>query len=259
MATVISKDGTSIAYDQVGQGPALILVDGALCHRTFGPMGPLTALLSPHFTVFMYDRRGRGESGDTLPYAVEREVEDIDALIQAAGGSAFVYGTSSGAALALEAAASGLSINKLALYEPPLNADPEAMRRLAQYHADVKALLSAGRRGDAVVRFMTFVGTPEDAITGMRQAPFWPVFEAVAPTLAYDSAVLGDGSVPVRRAASVTVPTLVMAGGASFPFMHETAQALEQAIPNAQRRVLEGQTHDAAAEVVAPALKAFFS
>lgn len=255
---VTSKDGTRIAYEISGQGPALILVDGALCHRNFGPSGALSAQLSSHFTVYRYDRRGRGESGDTLPYAVEREVEDLAALIEAAGGSAFVYGTSSGAALALEAAISGLPITRLALYEPPYNSEPSALMAYGQYVADVQALLANGKRGDAVVRFMSYVGTPTEAIDGMKHAPFWPMFEAVAPTLAYDGVVLRGGAVPAERAASVNIPTIAITGGATLPFMHVTADALVDAIPNAQRRVLDGQTHDVAAEVVAPVLVEFF-
>jgi pimeloyl-ACP methyl ester carboxylesterase len=258
MPTVTSKDGTTIAFDQMGQGTPLILVDGALCHRSFGPMPGLAPLLAPHFSVYMYDRRGRGESGDTLPYSVEHEVEDIAALIKQAGGSAVVYGTSSGAALALEATIRGLSIKKLAMYEPPYNSDPGVRGAWAGYKQDIDKLLSEGRRGDTAACFMAYVGTPPEAVEGMRHAPVWPMFEAVAPTLAYDAAVLGDGAAPVSRAASVTVPTLVMAGGATFPFMHETAKALQQAIPHAQYRVLEGQTHDVAADVVAPALIEFF-
>lgn len=259
MGTVISKDGTTIAYDQSGQGAPLILVDGAICYRAFGPMGALAPLLANHFTVIKYDRRGRGESGDTLPHAVERELEDIDALIQEAGGSAFVYGISSGGALALEAAASlGDKISKLAIYEVPYNA--EARQEWREYHQNLTNALAAGRRGDAVTAFMTLVGTPADQVEGMRHAPVWPMFEAVAPTLAYDAAALGesDRSAPVERAAAVTVPTLVMAGGETFPFMHDTARALAKAIPNATYRVLEGQTHDVAPDVIAPVLIEFF-
>ncbi len=259
MSKVTSKDGTSITYEQMGNGPAIILVDGAMCHRAFGPMRPLSALLEQHFTVYIYDRRGRGDSGDTSPYAIEREVEDIEALINTSGGSAFVYGTSSGAALALEAATRLPGIKKLALYEPPFNPDDTDRPAANAYRAQLKELLSAGQRGDAVALFMTRVGMPAEAVAGMRQAPMWPMFEAVAPTLAYDSAIIGDGSVPTGRAASITIPTLIMTGGATFPFMHATAEALEAVIPNAQRRVLEGQTHDAAAEVVAPTLVGFFT
>lgn len=259
MKTVISKDGTSIAYEQMGSGPALILVDGAMCHRAFGPMRPLSALLEPHFTVYIYDRRGRGESGDTAPYAVEREVEDIEALINLAGGSAFVYGISSGAALALEAALRLSSIKKVALYEPPYNPDVNSRPAANAYLAQLKELLSAGKRGDAATLFMTYVGAPAEAVAGMQQSPIWPMFEAVAPTLAYDGAIIRDGAVPTERAAAVTIPTLIMTGEATIPFMHATAQALETVIPNVQRRVLDGQTHEVAADVLAPHLIEFFT
>ena len=264
MSKVTSKDGTDIAYEKQGTGPAVILVDGALCYRSFGPMQHLGELLAPHFTVFTYDRRGRGESSNSRPYAVEREVEDIDAVIQKAGGGAFVYGISSGACLALEAAIKlGGKIKKLALYEPPYNSEKDAQQAWKEYRKQLAELLKADRRGDAVALFMQFVGTPVDQIDGMRQAPVWPVFEAVAPTLAYDAAAMGeDRLAPVKRAASITVPALVMDGGANLaymPFMHETATALAKAIPHAQQRTLEGQTHDVKLEVLAPVLVAFFS
>lgn len=269
MNTVTSKDGTSIAYDRSGEGPAVILVDGALCYRTFGPMGPLAALLAPHFTVYTYDRRGRGESGDTPPFAVEREVEDIEALINEAGGSAGVYGISSGAFLALEAARQlPTKITKLAIYEPPASIDEAAIRRFKEYRANLNELLGAGRRGDAVALFMRFVGgglatdenpMPDDPGAQMRGTPVWPMFEAVAPTLAYDAAAMGDSSVPTGVAAAVAVPTLAMAGGASPAWMQQAAQAVAAAAPHAQSRTLDGQTHEVAAEAIAPILIEFFS
>jgi pimeloyl-ACP methyl ester carboxylesterase len=260
MKHVTSKDGTAIAYEQAGQGQPVILVDGAMCYRGFGPMAGLSALLEPQFTTFRYDRRGRGDSGDTQPYAVEREVEDIEALINQAGGSAFVYGTSSGAALAMEAALRlGSKITKLAMFEPSYNDDPAARQASKQYAKQLKELIAAGCPGDAVALFMSYVGTPPEAIEGMKQSPVWPIFEAVGPTLAYDNAVLGeDAAVPTGRAAGVSIPTLLMNGGAGLPFMHETADALAKAIPNAKRRTLAGQTHDVAAEAVAPLLVEFF-
>jgi pimeloyl-ACP methyl ester carboxylesterase len=261
MGTVTSKDGTTIAFDRSGQGPAVILVDGALCYRGFGPMPGLAALLAPHFTVFTYDRRGRGESGDTQPFAVEREVEDIDALIAEAGGSAFVHGTSSGAALALEAARQlPVRIIKLSLYEPPyFTAEDNAQRPPKDYQQQLTKLVEAGRRGDAVALFMQVVGQPPEAIAGMRQAPMWPMFEAVAPTLVYDAAAMADFSVPTARAASVSVPALVIYGGASPASMQDGVQALADAIPGAQRRVLEGQTHEVAADAIASVLEQFFT
>ncbi len=259
MRKVISKDGTPIAFDQSGQGPAIILVGGAFQHRAIDPRtAQLAALLSPQFTVFHYDRRGRGDSGDTAPYAVEREFEDLDALIKEAGGSAFVFGMSSGGVLALEAAARGLAITKLALYEPPFNLDDNARLVSENYTKQLTALLAQGRRGDAVALAMTTFGSPPEAVAGMRQTPIWSVFESVAPTLAYDNAIMGDSSVPTQRIASVTVPTLIIDGGASPAFMRNAAQAAADALPNAQRRTLKGQTHDVAPEVLAPVLEEFF-
>ncbi len=264
MKTVTSKDGTKIAYEKQGTGPAVTLVDGALCYRSFGPMTNLAGLLAPHFTVITYDRRGRGDSSNSKPYAVEREVEDIEALIREAGGGAFVYGISSGGCLALEAAIKlGNKIKKLAIYEAPYNTEKSALQAWKDYRTRLAELLAAERRGDAVALFMQFVGTPGDQIAGMRQAPMWPMFEAVAPTLAYDAAAMGDDrTTPVKRAANVTAPTLVMDGGANLafmPFMHETATTLAKAIPHAQHRTLEGQTHDVNLEVLAPVLVEFFT
>ncbi len=264
MNKVTSKDGTKIAYDKRGTGPAVILVDGALCYRSFGPMTHLAELLAPHFSVYAYDRRGRGDSSNSKPYAVEREVEDIGALIKETGGSAFLFGTSSGGCLALEAAIRlGDKIRKLAIYEPPYNSEKAAGPDWQKYRKQLAELLAADRRGDAVALFMKFVGTPPDQIDGMRQAPMWPMFEAVAPTLAYDAATMGeDRTVPIDRAARVKIPVLVMDGGASkqmIPFMHVTATALAKAIPHAQQRTLDGQTHDVNLEVLAPVLTEFFA
>lgn len=260
MKKITSNDSTEIAYEMRGTGPAVILVDGALCYRSFGPMPRLAELLAPHFTVYNYDRRGRGDSGDTQPYALTRETEDIEALIDEAGGSAFVFGTSSGACLALEAAIKlGDKIKKLAMYEPPYTSEKAAQEAWKEYRKQLAELLAADRRGDAAALFMKSVGTPDDQIDGMRHAPIWSIFEAVAPTLAYDAAVLGeDRSIPIERAARVVAPTLVM-NGTAIPFMLDTAQALANAIPNAQHRTLEGQTHDVNLEVLAPVLVEFFS
>ncbi len=216
-------------------------------------------LLTDGFTVFNYDRRGRGPSGDTPPYAVQREVEDLEAVIGAAGGSAFVYGTSSGAALVLEAAAAGLTITKLALWEPPYIIDP-AMRPPSDTAETFERLVSEGRRGDAVEFFMAnVVGMPAEFVAQARSQPWWGATEALAHTLAYDATIMGDYSVPVDRAELVVAPTLVITGGASFPFMHETAKALANALPNGEVRTLEGQSHDVAPQVIAPALKEFFT
>ena len=257
MDTVSSKDGTTIAFDRLGNGPPVVLVCGGSTDRMAN--APLAELLAEHFTVFNYDRRGRGDSGDASPYAVEREVEDLDAVIEAGGGSAFVYGTSSGGALALEAAASGLAITKLALWEPPFSLD-ESSRPPQDQVERYNEMISAGRRGDAVEYFMTkVVGLSSEFVAHAKNAPFWQAQEALAHTLAYDATIMGDYSLPVERAASVTAPTLVMAGGESFPFMRETAQALADVIPDAQRRILEGQEHNVDPSALAPVLVEFFT
>jgi pimeloyl-ACP methyl ester carboxylesterase len=253
---VTSRDGTRIAFERAGEGPALVLVDGALCFRRFGPMGPLAELLAPHFTVYRYDRRGRGDSGDTQPYAVARETEDLAAVIEAAGGSAFVFGMSSGAVLALEAAASGLPITKLALYEPPLSVDAAEP---SDFGATLERLVGEGRRGDAVEFFLTSAGVPAEAVAGMRGDPTWALFESVAPTLVYDSRVLGDGTVPRDRAAKLTMPALVAGGAESPDFFRLAAEATADAIPGARHRLLAGQSWgqvDPAA--LAPVLREFF-
>jgi pimeloyl-ACP methyl ester carboxylesterase len=262
--TVTSKDGTTIAFDLSGAGPALILVGGAFEQRAMDTATAQLAalpLLAQHFTVFHYDRRGRGDSTDTPPYSVEREIEDIEALIDESGGSAFVFGISSGAALAFEAAlALSDKARKLAIYEAPYNDDDTARSAWMDYRKQLKERLAANRRGDAVALFMMLLGMPADQVPEMRQHPLWPMFETVAPTLAYDAAALGeDGSVPTKRAASLAVPALIMNGEVSeWSFMHTTAVALAKAIPNAQHRTLEGQTHEVAAEALAPVLVEFF-
>jgi pimeloyl-ACP methyl ester carboxylesterase len=261
MKTVHSADGTTIAFDQLGKGPALILVDGALGQRAMdSETTQLAPLLAQHFTVFHYDRRGRGDSTDTQPYTVEREIEDIDALITEAGGSAFVFGISSGAALALEAAIKlGEKVKKLAMYEAPYNNDEDARQSWKTYRNQLADVLAQGRKGDALALFMMLVGMPPDHLDAVRRHPLWPMWEAVASTLSYDAAVMGeDASVPSKKAASVAVPTLVLDGGASYPFMHATALALARAMPQAQHRRLEGQTHEVAPQVLAPVLVEFF-
>ncbi len=241
---------------------ALILVGGALEQRAMdSETAQLAPRLSEHFTVFHYDRRGRGESTDTPPYAVEREIEDIDALITEAGGQAAVFGISSGAALAMEAAIKlGNKVKKLAMYEVPYNSDEAARRAWREYRKQLAEVLAHGRRGDALALFMLLTGMPADHLDRARQHPLWPMWEAVAPTLAYDVAVMGeDASVPTEKAASVAVPALIMDGSASYPFMHVTALALADALPNAEHRTLEGQTHEVAVSALAPVLVEFFN
>jgi pimeloyl-ACP methyl ester carboxylesterase len=259
MKTVRSSDGTTIAFDQWGEGPPLIYVGGALNDRSSG--APLGGLLASRFTVISYDRRGRGASGDTAPYAVERELEDLQALLEVAGGSAFVYGMSSGGVLALEAAAQGLAIGKLAVYEPPFAADEAHAQRAREHAAKLTEALSAGRRGDALELFMTMVGVPAQMIGQMRGSPMWPALEALAPSLAYDSAVMGDSrgaSLPAGRLAAVAVPTLVLDGGASPAWMREVGRRVAGALPAGEHRTLDGQTHDVSPQVLAPVLEEFF-
>jgi len=259
MDKVHSKDGTKIAFDRSGKGPAVILVCGGSVDHTSN--APLAALLAEHFTVCNYHRRGRGESGDTPPYAVAREVEDIEAVISAAGGSAYLYGSSSGGVLALEAARQNpATITKLALWEPPYILEGSRPRPPADTARTYTELVAAGRRGDAVEFFMAkVVGLPPEFVAFARTQPWWPIQESLAHTLAYDATIMGDYALPTERVAAVTTPTLVIAGGASPAWMRETAQAVTDILPNGQTRTLEGQQHDVAAEAIAPVLVEFFA
>jgi pimeloyl-ACP methyl ester carboxylesterase len=259
MRNVRSRDGTTIAFDRSGEGPPVILVGGAFNDRS--AVAPLAAQLERHFTAVAYDRRGRGESGDASGYAVDREVDDLEALIVDAGGSAFVYGQSSGAVLALEAAARGLPITKLALFEPPYIVDGSRPRPPEDLATQLAELTSSGRRDDAVELFITkAVGLPADAVDEMRAAPMWPALEGVAHTLAYDTHIMGAGNrLPTERLASVTVPTLVVDSAGSPAWLREAAQAVAETLPEARRRTLEGQFHEVAVEVLGPAVEEFFA
>jgi pimeloyl-ACP methyl ester carboxylesterase len=258
MDSVTSKDGTIIAYDRMGQGAPVILVTGASVDRQANL--PLAEALKQHFTIFNYDRRGRGASGDTLPYAVEREIEDIDAVISAAGGSAFLFGFSSGAALSLKAAASGLPIRKLALWEPPYIVEGSRPRPPADNAKTLIDLVAAGRRGDAVEFFMVeIVGLPPEVVSDARSQPSWTAQEALAHTLLYDTTILDDYSLPIVSAARVKTPTLVSAGGADFPWIRDSAQALVELIPDAKIHLLDGQGHNVDPAVLAPVLVEFFT
>lgn len=262
MNTVRSKDGTAIAYDRMGSGPPLILVDGALCSRAFGPTPKLAPLLAERFTVYMYDRRGRGDSDDTKPYAKEREVEDLDAIIRTAGAPAHVLGFSSGAGLALEAAASGLDIAKLAVYEPPYMVSAENAQHHAQadHETQLNTLIAAGRRGDAVKYFMRkMVNVPAPFVLLMQLLPMWSKLKAVAHTLAYDAAVMGDFSLPTPRLAKVTTPTLVMGGDKSDARLREAVQAVASGLLNGKLRMLKDQTHNVKLNVLSPVVLDFFA
>ncbi|MFD5402918.1 alpha/beta fold hydrolase [Streptomyces griseorubiginosus] len=254
----LSRDGTPIAYERTGQGPAVILVSGAM--STGGTVAPLAVPLSEQYEVLVYDRRGRGASGDTAPYEVAREVEDLAALIDEAGGEASLCGISSGGALVLEATASGLPVRRAAVYETPFADFLEGgERQNAEYTEHLTAALAEGRRGDAVELFLRLAGMGEEMIQGARNSPMWPGMESVAPTLAYDNAVMAGGLVPRDRLASVTVPVLAVAGGASPEWMREGTRAVAEAAPNGSYRVLEGQTHMVDPSALAPVLAEFFS
>jgi pimeloyl-ACP methyl ester carboxylesterase len=259
MKTVTSKDGTIIAYDQSGSGFPLILVDGALCSRDFGPMPKLAKLLASNFTVIHYDRRGRNQSGDTKPYAVEREIEDIEALINDAGGSSFVVGFSSGAALALAAAASGLSIPKLALYEPPFMVDDQGHHPPDDSLEQLKTMVAEDRRGAAVKFFIRdMVGVPAFGVFIMQLMPMFKKLKAVAHTLPYDVTIMGDFSLPEKKAASVKIPTLISGGEKSSVSLQHAVKRLSEIMPNNQLTILKGQTHNVSAKVIAPVLTEFF-
>jgi pimeloyl-ACP methyl ester carboxylesterase len=260
---VTSADGTSVAVERHGTGPAVIFIGPTLADRSAG-RPPMTEL-SANFTTFNYDRRGRGDSGDTKPSAVEREIEDLAAVIDAAGGQAFVFGGSSGGVLALDAAAAGLPILKLALDEPPLKVDdtiaPVPLDTLEQ----LGELLDTQRRGDAVEYYMTvMMGVPPDQVARMRHAPFWAQWEALAPTLRYDAEIL-EGTqagrpLPAERWAALTVPTLVLDGGDSPEFMHSGAQALADLKPRViTRHTLPGQTHAVDVHTLADVLTEYFA
>lgn len=255
MQKITSKDNTIIAYDKKGQGPNLILVLGALNKRGSGKK--LTELLASDFTVISYDRRGRGDSTDMQPYSVEKEIDDISALIDELGGTAYLYGHSSGAVLALLAAEKlGKKIPKVALYEVPYNDDPEAQKVSEAYRKQVKELIAEDKRGDAVALFVKSVGVTDKQIAAMQRLPMWKGLTAMAPTLVYDTVELME-QYPKVDARSIETPTLVMHGAASPAFMAETAQKLSQAMPHATLRSLEGQAHDVKADVLAPVLTEF--
>lgn len=254
VAVATSQDGTKIAFEKVGRGPALIIVGGALSQRNGGK--PLAGKLSDRFTVYTYDRRGRGDSGDTKPYGVEREIEDLGALIEQAGNKAYLYGVSSGAALALQAAAKlgPAKVTKLAVYEPPYGQDE---RSFNEQKERVNRLVQTGKPGDAAEYFLSAIGMPPPALEQLKRSPEWEGMKKVDFTLVYDYAVLGDGSVP-EAVQQISIPTLVLDGEKTLDFIHPTADRLAQLIPNAQRKTIPGQSHQAAPDVVAPLLSEFF-
>jgi pimeloyl-ACP methyl ester carboxylesterase len=260
METVTSKDGTKIAYDKLGQGPALVFVDGAFCFCKNGTTPMLLPVLSQNFTIYTYDRRGRGDSGNTEPYSVEREIEDLKAVIDAAGGSALVLGISSGAALALLAAARGLHINKLAMFEPPYVAeDKNSLLPPADSIEKLNRMVGAGDRGKAVKYYLTNVmGMPAFAVVFVQlMAEVWKRNMSVAHTLAYDLIIMGDFSLPTKVAATIKVPTLIISGEKSTPNLRKAAQSVAAAIPDAQHQVIGSMSHVLKPKLLVPKLKKF--
>lgn len=258
MSTVTSNDGTTIAFERSGDGPPVVLVGGALDDRL--AMEPLATHLTSHFTVYNYDRRGRGDSEDTVPYAAEREIEDLAALIAEAGGQAFVYGLSSGAMLAFEAAASGMPITKLVMFEPPYAVSETRLNSSEDFTGWLAELVAAGRRDAALEYFMTAaVGLPHEAVDEARSSPVWPRLEAMAHTLVYDTTISGDGRLPVERMALVTVPVLVIDSDGSTAWLRDSAQAVANALPQGRHCSLPGEFHDVPPEKLAPALTEFFA
>jgi pimeloyl-ACP methyl ester carboxylesterase len=258
MKTAVSADGTAIAFDRSGDGPPVIMAAGAF--NTRATTEPLARALQGQFTVLNYDRRGRGDSGDTAPYAVNREIDDLGALIAAAGGAASVFGYSSGAILALHAAGAGLPITHLVLYEPPFRPDDSYPAPPADLAEQLTGLVDTGRRGDAVELYqIKAIGIPENVVAQMRHAPFRPGLEAIAHTLVYDAMICGDLSLPAEMIASIATPALVICGEQSPPFMHAAAQAVAQTLPNGRLCSLAGQTHDISPEATAPVMADFLT
>ncbi|WP_349862897.1 alpha/beta hydrolase [Leifsonia sp. WHRI 6310E] len=258
MPTVSSADGTAIAYETTGSGPVAVLIDGASASRAGGRSREIAAALADRLTVVVYDRRGRGESGDTLPFAVAREIEDIAALIDAAGGSAALVGFSSGGALALTAAAAlgPETVTRLAVYEPPYVPE-EAQAPAVEYTAALGEALARDDRDTAVELFFRRVGVPEDQLAWLRQSPHWAGTMALAPTLAYDDAALGDSLIPDEVIAVLRIPVLGIAGGASPSFLHYGAHEIAAAASDGRYVELADQTHDVQPESIAPVLTEF--
>lgn len=264
MSTVTSKDGTKIAYTKQGNGPAVILVDGALCYRKFGPNGALATALASDFTVYTYDRRGRGESGDTLPFAAQREIEDIEAMIDAAGGSAILYGISSGGALALDAAEKlGSKVSKVAVYEIPFFVDNGHAPIPSDYVEHINALVAADQRSQAVKYFMSeVIGFPKAMVALFPLFPGWSSNKAIAHTLVYDAAFVMDSQqckpLPKTKWQGVSQPTLVVTGGKSPAWVYSAAAAIQKQLKNSVAETLEGQAHQVKAAALAPVVTAFF-
>jgi pimeloyl-ACP methyl ester carboxylesterase len=258
MTRVPSRDGTQIAFTKGGKGPALVIVSGALSQRSLVGDTLLVPRLMEHFTVYTYDRRGRGESGDTKPYAVDREIEDLEALIDHAGGKAYVFGVSSGAALSLQAAAKlgAAKVSKLALYDAPYG---QPQRVFDEQKDSVRKLVSTGQPGDAAAYFLSAIGTPPKVLEDMKSSPTWEAMKKIDFTLAYDYDVLGDGQVPESVVKAIAVPTLVMNGEKSMDFMHASAARMASLISNGRHTTVKSQAHGVTADATVPLLTEFFT
>jgi pimeloyl-ACP methyl ester carboxylesterase len=246
----------------MGSGPPVVLVDGAFCYRENGPAPDLAPLLAQHFTVFVYDRRGRGESGDTPPYAIEREIEDLRAVVDEAGGTADVVGISSGAALALQAVASGVNVRKLALYEPPYVTNGARPKAQQDPKMHIQQLVSAGDRAGAVKFFLVdVIGVPRAVVFAMPlfMRSNWKRMVQVAHTLPYDLTISEDTSVLKERSASIWVPTLVLGGEKSPTVLRDAVSAVAKVFPNARSQFLAGQNHNFSAPALAPVVVDFFN
>lgn len=265
MPRAVSADGTAIGYDRLSdEGPVLVLVGGGLDDGTENV--PLGTHLAGSFTVVNYRRRGRGDSGDTEPYAVQREIEDLAAVIDANGGRAHLFGASSGGALALEAAAAGLPIDRIAVHEVPYLLGDELLAAWRGYTADLVAALDAGDRDEALRLFMRLAGSSSEEIAAAEAAPVWPALRALAPTLRYDAACLGDGSPPAARLAAVTQPVLLTTGasvdahaaGLPTDFFGAAADAAAAQLPNGRRVTIDVPGHIPDPALLGPVLTAFY-
>jgi pimeloyl-ACP methyl ester carboxylesterase len=257
MKTTHSKDGTPLAYDIYGEGTPLIFITGATCFRNFEPVLHDATIFAKAFTVYNYDRRGRGDSGDTLPYAPKREVEDIEAMIDAAGGKAVLYGHSSGAILALEAALQlGDKVEKLVLYDPAHADNEDEGHDFRAFSQTLKEMVESGKHGEAISLFLETIGMPKEMIEGMPHSAQWETITALAPTLVYDTLLASDLP-PLERAAHLATPTLLIVGENSPPSLHAVATQLNGALPNVTYKLLEGQDHVADPESLLPILTDF--
>ncbi len=260
MPATTSADGTTLAYDVYGEGEPVILVEGAFCGRHFGSTSRLAAELGKSFRVFHYDRRARGDSSPSTDYRLERELEDLRAMLDVAGGSAGLVGFSSGACLVLEAAAHHLPLTRIAFYEPPYMVGPKARKVPATYREDVQRLVAAGRNGDAVAYFMTrLIGMPSIFLLPMKFSRMWSSIVPQASSLPFDMEAVNGFVPPAARLEGITVPALGLYGSKTMPVLVVSTRLCVDTIPGAELVVLPGQTHEVKAEAIAPTLVDFFS